>query len=577
MKKFAIAIAVVLVVLVGVGFFAARNLNRYLEENREWIESQIQTVIGRPVEIGGLRASLGWGVSARVRDLAVADDPAFSKESFLRAGDALARVKLLPLLSGRVEVGRIEILRPEIRVIQSAQGMNIDSLGAAAPAAEAPAPPAEAAADPASVAAIAVALFRIDDATLLYRDTSATPASEIEVGGLDVDFSSDGNLETFRGRLDVAAAKVRLRSGESEDAQWEPVALGADLEREGDVLHIRSAEVRAASLRLALDATVRDLSGSPSVDATFSSAGGEVGGIPFEGLDGSVRYGGERASVESLVLRAFGGEIKANGVYNMRNPRRPAFEFDTVLDGIRVEQAIATQSETAARYFEGAIESQLRLVGAGADWESIRPRLSGGGEFHLVEGVLREVNLVESALGGLSGVPGLSDLLAPDLRAKYPALFGAGETRFDRVDAVLKIGGGAVRVEELALAARDFAIEGAGRIGLDGAVDLPTRLVCSEALGADLVDRQPKVAVLRGASGRVEFPLRLRGELPGIRAEPDVSAVARAVGEEKVRDLLGKALRGKQEGEETDSGAASGETDPSEELLKKGLDSLFGR
>jgi hypothetical protein len=185
------------------------------------------------------------------------------------------------------------------------------------------------------------------------------------------------------------------------------------------------------------------------------------------------------------------------------------------------------------------------------------------------------VNLAETALGGLRQVPGLSDLLGSELRAKYPALFGGEATRFDRADAVLKIGGGAVQVVELVVAARDFAIEGAGRIGLDGAVNLPTRLVFSEALGADLVERQSELEVLRGASGRIELPLRLRGTLPGIRAEPDVNAVARAVGEEKVRDLLGRALGGTQG--DAGNGATGDASDTSGELLRKGLDSLFGR
>ena len=56
MKKIAIGFAIVAVLLVIVALIAARNLNNYLEDNREWIASQAEAAIGRPVEIGGLHA-----------------------------------------------------------------------------------------------------------------------------------------------------------------------------------------------------------------------------------------------------------------------------------------------------------------------------------------------------------------------------------------------------------------------------------------------------------------------------------------------------------------------------------------
>jgi hypothetical protein len=281
-----------------------------------------------------------------------------------------------------------------------------------------------------------------------------------------------------------------------------------------------------------------------------------------------------------LVLRAFDGEVSASGVYNMRNARRPSFEFDTKIDGVRVEQILRTQSEAAAGLLEGEIQSALKLSGTGADWSALKKTLRGSGELDLIDGVLRDINLAETALGGLGGVPGVAELLDAELRAKYPALFAGEDTRFERADLTVQIGGGEVRVRELVVAARDFAIEGAGRLGLDGALDLPTRLVCSEALSEDLVERQAALAALRGPRGRLEFPMHIGGNLPEIRVVPDVAAVVKVVGADRARTLLEKALRGRQgEGEAPSEEAAGAEnaSDSSAELLKKGLDSLFGR
>ena len=68
MKKAAVALLLLVVVLGIVFVVAARNLNHYLESNRPWIEEQVEAALGRPVEIGGLSASIGWGVSAKVSE-----------------------------------------------------------------------------------------------------------------------------------------------------------------------------------------------------------------------------------------------------------------------------------------------------------------------------------------------------------------------------------------------------------------------------------------------------------------------------------------------------------------------------
>ncbi|MGZ9100293.1 MAG: AsmA family protein, partial [Brevundimonas sp.] len=63
-----------------------------------------------------------WTPSARIRDLRVGGPDWASEKDTLKVDDAVASVRLMPLLSGRVEMPLVEIVRPQIVLISTADG-----------------------------------------------------------------------------------------------------------------------------------------------------------------------------------------------------------------------------------------------------------------------------------------------------------------------------------------------------------------------------------------------------------------------------------------------------------------------
>jgi AsmA protein len=119
-------VAVVLLVLVIVlPLFV--NVNEY----RPKIESEVSDSLGRKVQIGGIHLSILSGGIA-MDDLSVADDPAFSREPFLRAKSVSVGVELLPLIFSRtLRIKSFTIERPEVSLVRNASGTwNFSSLGA---------------------------------------------------------------------------------------------------------------------------------------------------------------------------------------------------------------------------------------------------------------------------------------------------------------------------------------------------------------------------------------------------------------------------------------------------------------
>jgi len=97
---------------------------------RPMIETEMQKSLDRQVHIGSLKLSLlAGGVTAE--DLSVSDDPAFSREPFLKARSVDVGVELLPLIFSRaLHVRSLSVNEPQVRLLRTASGKwNYSSLG----------------------------------------------------------------------------------------------------------------------------------------------------------------------------------------------------------------------------------------------------------------------------------------------------------------------------------------------------------------------------------------------------------------------------------------------------------------
>src|SRR5215475_14474375 len=79
-------------------------------------------LVDRPVRFERVSVSL-WPLPAiRVRGLTVADAPGFGPDPLLSVEDARVRVRLLPLLRGRLSFGEVILTRPHVVVEQRRDG-----------------------------------------------------------------------------------------------------------------------------------------------------------------------------------------------------------------------------------------------------------------------------------------------------------------------------------------------------------------------------------------------------------------------------------------------------------------------
>ncbi|MGF1464452.1 MAG: AsmA family protein [Maricaulaceae bacterium] len=288
---------------------------------RAQLTAAAERALGREVAVDGdLSLSLLPTLQARAGVLRVANPEGFTEAHFLTAERFAAGVKILPLLSGRVEVAELVLTRPSLSLERRADGAVNWSFGApaeagsepgSAPDGEAPAPsgPPDAASFDASLGDIRLVDGRVRyidavegvDREITHADVTVSLPSLDRPARLDLGLKVDG--ERLDARLDVEKPRAILDGQETVLA----LTLGGDLVEGG-------VQGRAA------------IGDDPEGDFTFDVAITDAERlIALAGLDappaglvqalnaaGSARIIGDQITVSDLTVRARAPQLEAD-------------------------------------------------------------------------------------------------------------------------------------------------------------------------------------------------------------------------------------------------------------------------
>lgn len=92
------------------------------EKLRELVTSHLEQNQGRQFTFGPVDFSILHGFAVDVGDFKISEDPEFQRPYFFHADHFLLKVKLLPLLSRRIEIDRLSFINPEIFLEKNAKG-----------------------------------------------------------------------------------------------------------------------------------------------------------------------------------------------------------------------------------------------------------------------------------------------------------------------------------------------------------------------------------------------------------------------------------------------------------------------
>ncbi len=245
LKIIGIVVAVILLVVIALPFLV--NVNSF----RPKLESELSSALGRQVKVGNLSLSILSG-SVSAEDLSFSDDPAFSKDPFIRAKALKVGVEVMPLIFSKIlHITDVTLDRPEISLLRDAAGKwNFSSLGNKSEAATKPAAPES----PSSTANLSVSKVDVKD------------------GRLSVNRANSSIKPHVYDNVNISVRDFSLTS-QFPFTMAANLPAGGSLKLDGKAGPINSSDVSASPLEAQVHVKGLDLAASGFVDPSTGIAG----------------------------------------------------------------------------------------------------------------------------------------------------------------------------------------------------------------------------------------------------------------------------------------------------------------
>jgi len=543
-----IIIGLLIVVVLAIGSILALpfliDLNRYQDQYKPLIED----ALNRKVQLQDIRLTIWPRIGARVAGFTVLDDPAFGSNAFASLASLDIGVKLMPLLSGQVEVEEIALRDPVITVIKNKNGvLNVSTIGRTGVAApktpsRAPIPSTE---GPLKILALlAVDRVSITGGTLTYRDQSAAKATEYIVQDMEILLQGVRLGQTPTLHVGMLVQPLNL-----------PVKLNGTF---GPLKE--STDIDAINLQLALGKTDFTITGkivgrnaNLNVNAPVINTANLPVALPLlqpidiKNLQIAATIQGQDVLLQRLSFQLFDGQVAAEGRV-MSGSETPPFTGKVTIQGMQLDPALKALTTTQVS-ISGTAGANLSMQGRGISIPDLTQSLEGTGHVAVKDGKIEGVNLLQEAVSILN-VAGIS-------------LDHAKATAFSTIETDLAVKEGTVYVQRLLMDSHDFQATGGGTIGFDQKLNLAVNLNLSQDLSQKIA-HSSTAAKLAMKGDRLSLPLTITGTAQAPSYGIDMKGLTGRV-QEQVRKNVEEAV----------GGLLKGTTTP-EDLKQQGRDLLKG-
>ena len=499
------------------------------------IATNASQALGRPVKFSTMRISALPLPAVELRGLEIAEDPQFGKDPFVRLETGNVRLKLWPLLRGRVELGDITLKKPVISVVQAPDGrLNLASLGATEPSASR-APRSGTGAGGAGAGAMLASKIKIDDGIVDYVVRGkGDAAARYRIENLDLTLTGGGSQVALAGGFAVKPGDLNVKL---EDATL--AVAGAKT--------LTEAPLRG---KVTLDAKDIGVLAKTFIGPSPEYSGGLKGALVLSGTLGAPAAAGDVTINQPKITQVQPacpepkrrtlalGDLKLNAgykdsVFNAR-PLTTAVGNGTVAAqltaslerGVRVQlndvgiKTLPLDKLLVDYLCQGyAITGPLDLTGAlsfaAADmWNT----LSGPGTLRAGPGKV----VGSQALALVSGLVRVGGAISAALNTEVPAIAAGSPLEFESITGTYQITNGVVTTRDLLYTSKPMKVAIAGQYGL-----------ANSRMDLNMIVTH----------GRGELKAKVTGNAasPSIRVDP--ATILKGVDREKVEKGLGDLLK----------------------------------
>lgn len=448
---------------------------------RAQVAQLVGHALGRPVRFASLSFSAFPLPSVRLKDLRVAEDPAFGSGPFVTIAEGRIRIRLRPLLSGRVEFSSVTLDAPQIAVVEDAAGrLNVASLGIAPPSASASPRASTGRGGAGSASVVLLSSVRVTGGTLTYQKIGGgRPA--ISIGRIEATLRQDAPGEALvlsgeaiaePGAIKLTTKDARVSPGASRAIADVVVRAAVDVSAP-DVAPVAALVVSTPRLagplkgRIDLAGTLGRLSATGGFDLDRASLSSERPGcgteprrLAIDALKLPLSLTPSRVESTPVEARVARGTVSLRATLAL-GAQPSARLTDISAKGVELAPVLVDylcQPYAVTGPLDLTGEATLR--GLGAETAEAMRGVDGSGRFRIGSGkvVGREVvSLVREVVGLGSAVAAVT---RPGKGAPGSPL------DFDSITATYTITNGVARTDDLVYKARDVRVTAAGTYAL---------------------------------------------------------------------------------------------------------------
>lgn len=543
-----IVIGVLVVVVLAGGTILALPFLIDLAKYQDQYKPLIEEALNRKVQLQDIRLTIWPQIGAKLAGFSVLDDPVFGSSPFASLTSLEVGVKLMPLLSGKVEVENITLRNPVITVIKNKNGiLNVSTIGRAGVAlpktpSRAPIPSTE---GPLRILALlAVDRVSIVGGKLTYRDLSSAEPTEYILQDMEVLLQSVRLGQTPTLHVGMLVQPLNL-----------PVKLNGTF---GPLKE--STDIDAINLQLALgktDFTITGKTSGQNASLNISAPVINTANLPIalplqkpvdvKNFQIAAEIQGQDVLLSNLSFQLFDGQVAAEGRVTSGSETLP-FTGKLTIQGMQLDPALKALATTKVS-ISGTAGANLSVQGRGFSMPNLTKSLEGTGHVAVKDGKIEGVNLLQEAISILN-ITGIS-------------LDDAKATAFSTIETDLAIKQGIIHVQRLLMDSHDFQATGGGTIGFDQQLNLVVNLNLSQDLSQKIAHSSP-AATLAMKGDRLSLPLTITGTAQAPSYGLDMKSLTG-----RIQEQAQKKAR------ETIDGLLKGTTKP-EDVMQQGQDLLKG-
>lgn len=515
---------------------------------RPQAEAKLQAALGRRVSLGPLALSVWGGLSLRAATLRIGEPlgAAAVGAILVDAGETALHVAWRPLLRREIDVRSVAV--DGINVTQDgrplASGVHLDSrVHIAADGSVAAAGSAEGRLSAMTSAPQAraefTATYRAGELRISALDLTAGPMRVKAAGRLTGVMSGAPRLalagtagltnSQAHGNVDVVFATEPTATFEMSASLLDgDEILAAVAAFSGNAAPPRAGVslVPAANAASAPAAQGQSFARLLAAKGSVRAARCVAHGLEMTNLALRLSCARGVAEVQDITFDAYGGRAHGSVTLEPFDPRLP-FSLEETVEDVAIGPLIAALAPAQ----KGTVEGKARLafqLGGDAGGAAMLPTMNGAGRLAIENGKLASVGVLKQVMGLLevAGAKG----------------FAKDETPFDRLTASFDVKAGTATTHDLAFRSPDLDGDGAGTVGLGGAVKIDLLASFAKTVSDQLVAKTHALSVRQGPDGRLSVPLQIRGTIQEPRIQLDLQKVIQEGALKQLKERGAKSL-----------------------------------